>query len=156
MPPSPVPSPPPVPPPSPVEVTPLWLSHHYPDQYERCVRIGHRHVCRRCLVLYPLAFAVMFLSLAGLTWPGSLDGVLLVLLPLPAAAELIAEQVGFARYQPTRQVLLTIPLAVALGRGFAIYVEDPTSLLFWGVVLGYGGVCIAAVVWRQLRDRRSV
>lgn len=134
----------------------MWLAHHFPDQYDRCVLVGRRHVCRRCLVLYPLAFAVMFLSLGGLNWPGWLDGWLVGLLPAPAATELVAEQLGVLRYHPTRQVLVTIPLAVGLGRGFAIYVEDPTSRLFWGVVLGYGGVCFAAVVWRQWRDRRSV
>jgi hypothetical protein len=137
-------------------LTPLWLSHHFPEQYDRCVRLGGRHVCRRCLVLYPLAFAVMFLSLGGVGWPGSLDAALVVLLPLPAAAEFVTEQLGAARYSPVRQIVVTIPLAVGLGRGFAIYVEDPTSRLFWGVVLAYGGVCLVALLWRQRRDRRSV
>ena len=33
----------------------LLLSHHPPGQYDRCIRIGRHHVCRRCAVLYPLA-----------------------------------------------------------------------------------------------------
>jgi hypothetical protein len=136
-------------------LTPLWLSHHFPEQYDRCVVVGSRHICRRCLALYPLAFAVMVFSLVG-PWPGSLDGWLLVLLPLPSVTEFALEHVDVVRYQPLRQVLLTIPLAVALGRGFAIYVEDPASRLFWGVVLVYGGVCVAAAVYRARHGRASV
>jgi hypothetical protein len=130
----------------------MWLAHHYPEQYDRCVRIGDRHVCRRCLALYPLAFAVMAFSLWG-PWPGALDAWMLVLLPLPSVLEFVLEHLDVIRYQATRQVLLTLPLAVALGRGFALYVEDPTSRLFWGVVLVYGGVCVAAAVWRSRRPR---
>lgn len=133
-------------------LTPLWLSHHFPEDYDRCVAIGERHVCRRCLVLYPLAFAVMALSMVG-PWPGSLDGWLLVLLPLPALVELVLEHLGVVRYQPVRQVVLTVPLAVALGRGFAIYLDDPTSRLFWGVVLVYGGIGLGTSLWGARRRR---
>jgi hypothetical protein len=133
-------------------LTPIWLSHHFPESYDRCVVIGERHVCRRCLALYPLAFAVMLLSLVG-PWPGELDGWLLVLLPLPSVVEFVLEHLSVVRYQPVRQVVLTIPLAIALGRGFAIYVKDPTSRLFWGVVLVYGSVCLATAVLGARRDR---
>jgi len=136
-------------------LTPLWLSHHFPEHYDRCVVVGTRHLCRRCLALYPLAFAVMAYSLVG-PWPGGLDAWLLVLLPVPAVVEFVLEHLGVIRYQPVRQVLSTIPLAVALGRGFAIYVEDPTSRLFWGVVLVYGSVCVAASVWGARRVRPNV
>ncbi len=76
-----------------------------------------------------------------------------MLLPLPSVVEFVLEHLDVIGYQPVRQVLLTLPLAVALGRGFAIYVEDPTSRLFWGVVLVYGGVCVAAAVWRARHQR---
>jgi len=135
-------------------LTPLWLSHHFPEQYDRCVVVGERHICRRCLALYPLAFVVMVLSLVG-PWPASWDGWILVLLPIPSVTEFVLEHFGLIRYQSLRQVLLTIPLAMALGRGFAVYVEDPTSRLFWGVVLGYGLVCLAAAVWGARRARTS-
>lgn len=129
---------------------PLWLSHHRDDQLDRCVSIAGRPVCRRCLVLYPVAFAVAGLSLAGVRWPSSLDPWLLVLLPLPAVVELCLEQVGRIAYRPARQIALTVPAGVALGRGFARYVADPGDLLFWAVALGYGGVCLAFIAWRWL------
>jgi hypothetical protein len=135
-------------------LTPMWLSHHFPEQYDRCVRVGDRHVCRRCLALYPLAFAVMLVSLVG-PWPGSTDAWVLVLLPLPSVVEFVLEHVHLVGYQPLRQVVLTIPLAIALGRGFALYVHDPTSRLFWGVVLAYGGICVAAAVVGPRRSGRG-
>jgi hypothetical protein len=127
-------------------VSPLWAAHHYPEDYDRCVLVGRTHVCRRCLVLYPLAFAVMALTLASVRWPLSLDPILLVLLPLPSVAEYVLEHLGVIRYQPARQALLTVPLAVALGVGFGRYLHHPADPLFWSIVVGFGGVCLAATV----------
>jgi len=134
----------------PDRITPLWLSHHYPEDYDRCVRIGRSHVCRRCAVLYPLALAVMLLTL-GWHPARSVDVVLLVVLPLPALVELVAEQLGLVRYHPVRQVVVTVPLAIGLGRGFAVYLDDHGSLLFWGVVIVYTGLGVAAVLWGRRR-----
>ena len=63
---------------------PLWLSHHAPADLDRCVTVGGHHVCRRCLLLWPLTFAILALAAAGVRWPRGADGLLLVLLPLPA------------------------------------------------------------------------
>ena len=133
------------------EITPMWLAHHYPEDYDRCVVVGRRHVCRRCLALYPVALAVMVVSVAGLHWPSSWDAWLLVLLPIPAVIEFILEQVGTLTYSPKRLVLVTVPLAFALGQGFARYVESPGDRLFWGIVLGYGFLCGLSVLWRWTR-----
>jgi uncharacterized membrane protein len=127
-------------------ISPLWLAHHYPDDYDRCVVIGRTHVCRRCLALYPLAFVVMVLALAGVRWPTSIDPWLLIALPLPSVVEFVLEHLGVVRHQPVRQVLLTLPLAVALGVGFARYLHRPTDPLFWGVVVVYAGMCLASTL----------
>jgi hypothetical protein len=130
----------------------MWLAHHWPEDYDRCVRFGRTHVCRRCTVLWPLAFAVMVLSLPW-SAPPSVDAVAVLLLPLPALVELLAEHVGGARYSPRRQVVVTVPLAVGLGRAFALYLEDWTTPWFWGPVLLYGAVALAGV-WLGHRRRR--
>ncbi|HEY5155240.1 MAG TPA: hypothetical protein VIJ47_10935 [Acidimicrobiales bacterium] len=134
-------------------VSALWIAHHYPEDYDRCVTVGRTHVCRRCLALYPVAFVVMVLTLGGARWPADLDAVLLVVLPLPSVVEFVAEHLGVIRYQPTRQVVLTVPLAVALGVGFGRYLRHPSDPLFWAIVVGYGGVCLAAVVIGARRRR---
>jgi hypothetical protein len=134
-------------------ISPLWLAHHYPDDYDRCVVIGRSHVCRRCLALYPVAFAVMALALAAGRGPSAADPWLLVLLPLPSVVEFVLEHLGAIRHQPVRQVVLTVPLAVALGIGFARYLHRPTDPLFWAVVVGYAGICLVATVVGARRPR---
>ena len=119
----------------------MWLSHHDPSGYDRCVLVAGRHVCRRCLVLYPLAFVVLIAAQAT-GWSGPSEALALVVLPLPAVAEFVLEHRGVLRYNPGRQILVTIPLAVALGAGFDRYLDRPGDVLFWSVVVGYTGVCL--------------
>lgn len=135
-----------------VSVTPLWLAHHYPDDYERCVRMGDRHVCRRCLVLYPIAVLVAVLGVAGLALADPWSAIALVALPLPAVAEVLYEQLGRRPYSARRQVAATIPLGLGLGVGFARYLDDHTDPLFWAVAITYTAVCFGAIAWRW-RDR---
>lgn len=131
-------------------ISPMWLAHHFPEDYDRCVRIGRTHVCRRCLVLYPLAAAVMLLALGAGVDRSWLE-LALVVLPLPAVVELVLEQFGVLSYAPRRQVAVTVPLAVGLGSGFAVYLDDQTNRVFWGVVVLYTAICGGAVWWRYRR-----
>ncbi len=125
----------------------LWLAHHWPGEYERCAVIGGRHVCRRCLVLYPIAIAVMIASLAGLApWPERFDVWFIWLLCVPATVEFLAEKLRGSAYSPARQVVVTALVAVALGRGLAHEIDDRWSWLFWGPVLVYGAIWFAAAV----------
>jgi hypothetical protein len=134
----------------PTRITPLWLAHHYPEDYERCVRVGRSHVCRRCLVLYPVAFVTMVVT-AGWQPAPAVDLLVVAGLPLPGVVEFVAEHLGAATYSPRRQVAVTLPLAVGLGRGLARYLEDHLDPLFWSVVIGYAALCAVAawVRWRR-------
>jgi len=126
----------------------LWLSHHDPNAYDRCVLVAGRQVCRRCLVLYPLAFVVLVVAQAS-GWSGPTEALALVALPLPAVIEFVLEHRGVVRYSPVRQMLVTIPLAVALGAGFDRYLDRPGDVLFWSIVVGYTAVCL----WSALAGR---
>jgi hypothetical protein len=130
----------------------LFLSHHPPEQYDRCIKIGRHHVCRRCAVLYPVAFVVAGLSLAGVAWPAAWDSNLLYLLPLPVTLEFVLERFGALRYHAGRQIVLTLLAAPALGRGFARYLLNPSDRLFWGMVALFGGACLFALL--ATRSRR--
>src|SRR4051794_4149878 len=99
----------------------LILSHHPPSQYDRCLRVGRHYLCRRCAVLYPLAFAIAAASLLGAHWPEAWDRTLLYLLPLPVTLELVIERFRGIRYNATRQMIVTVVAAPALGRGLARY-----------------------------------
>jgi hypothetical protein len=114
----------------------MWLSHHWPDELDRCVVLGGRHVCRRCLVLYPLALAVAIASLVGLPpWPEALDLWFIWGLCIPATLEFMAEQIRVIDYSARRQTIATLMLAPALGRGMAHELDDSWSWEFWGPVL---------------------
>lgn len=131
--------------------TPMWLSHHWPDEYDRCALVAGRRVCRRCLVLYPLSFAAA--SVLGLvaSWPDRLDPWFLWLLPLPAVVEFVAEQLRVVRHSPRRLVVLTVPLGVACGGLYVRYLDDQTDGLVWSVATTYLGVCLAAWLVRAFR-----
>jgi len=124
----------------------LFLSHHPPDQYDRCIRIGRHYVCRRCAVLYPLALVVAIASLLGAHWPATWDRTLLFLLPLPVTLEFVIERFRGVRYNPRRQILLTVLAAPAFGRGFARYAAHPTDRLFWTMVLLFGGSALLSLL----------
>ena len=123
------------------ERTPMWVSHHWPEDYDRCVMIGRTHVCRRCLFFYPVCFATLALDLAGIRWPGWLDPWLLWLLAVPVVIEWWGEHLGWWRYSAIRQVTLSVLVAPAVGRGLGRYLRDQTDPLFWAVVLTYAVLC---------------
>lgn len=129
---------------------PLWLSHHPPDQYDRCVRIAGRPVCRRCLVLYPVA-AISALVVASLA-PASAPPVLMLILPVPAVVDWWLEHLGRVHASARRLVVVTLPAGAGLGLGFARYLDAPGDLWFWGMVLGYGGACAAVALWQYLDE----
>lgn len=102
------------------------------------------------MVLYPIAFVTAAVSLAS--WPAAIDPWWLALAPLPAVIEWWLEHLGRITYSPVRQVAFTIPLALALGRGFGRYLDDPLDPLFWAMVVVYGGSCAAIALWRFLDE----
>lgn len=133
------------------EHSPLWLSHHWPHEFHRCIEVQGRMVCRRCAVLYPVGLlSAWVLSVVG-SWPDGLDLWLVWLLPLPAFLELAGEQLGLLRPSPARLVAVTVPLAVACGRLYGRYLDDPVDPVPFVVVFGYGFACIAVVLWSARR-----
>ena len=133
----------------------MWHAHHWPDEYDRCVVIAGRHVCRRCLTLYPAAITVAVLSLAGIVlWPRSLDLWFIWALCLPATADFVLEQLGLIRYSARRQVITTAMLAPALGRGLGHELDQTWSWEFWGPVFTFCTIWFfAALAGRRRRDR---
>ena len=130
----------------PMADTPMWLSHHWPSGYDRCAVVAGRHVCRRCLVLYPVALVAGIAISVGSWWSGSLDVWLLWLLPLPGVIEFVLDNLGTIRYSPVRQMVLSAAGAVAAGIGYVRYLDDHTDPLVWAVVGVYTAVCVAAVL----------
>jgi len=133
----------------------MWRTHHHRDQYDRCVVIRGRHVCRRCITLYPTSLTVAALSLAGVVlWPVQYDLWLIWGLCLPGTVDFALEQAGVVRYSARRQVWVTVLVALALGRGFAYELDSRWSWEFWGPVLVFGATWFAAAVIGSRRSGR--
>lgn len=124
----------------------IWLAHHWPDHYqERCLRVGGRHVCRRCAALYPLGFVVAALTVAGYgLWPTSLDVAMIWGLSIPATVAYCGEALGFLRYDPRWQVATTLLAALAFGRALGYELLDRWSPEFWGPIAVFGGIWFLA------------
>ena len=98
----------------------------------------------------------MVLAGLGSWWPNDADPVLLVLLPLPGVVEFALEHFGVLRYSSTRQLLLTVPVAIGVGRLLARYLDDHGDALFWIVVWGYAVVMFGAAGLGHRRTRTSI
>ncbi|MCD9622984.1 hypothetical protein [Rhabdothermincola salaria] len=125
-------------------MTPLWLSHHWPDDYERCTLVGGRHVCRRCLWMYPLAFGVLVVGVLGVRLPPTVEIAGYAVATLPALVDFVLEHLGWSRPSPRRMVIVSVPLGVGLGLGFTRYVHAPGDPWFWAITVAYAGVAGAA------------
>lgn len=133
----------------------IWLSHHWSDDEDRCAHIGGRMVCRRCLVLYPVALVAAVAAAAGLRWPSAIDVALLWLLPLPAVMDFVADNLALVRHSPRRQVVVTALLGLALGVAYSRYLHHAGDTLVWSVVAAYGGICVVAALGRVRRPSHT-
>ncbi|MCU1370642.1 MAG: hypothetical protein JWO77_1836 [Ilumatobacteraceae bacterium] len=130
----------------PVADTPMYLSHHWPDEYDRCAVIGGMHVCRRCLVLYPVALVTGVLISLGSWWPDGVNPLVLWLFPLPGVIEFVLDNVGVVTYEPRRQMWLSALGAIAAGVGYSMYIQDTFDATVWAVVAVYTTVCVVGVI----------
>lgn len=139
----------------PIADTPMWLSHHWPGQYDRCAVVGGMHVCRRCLVLYPGALVAGVAVSIGSWWPHDLDPWVLWLGPLAGVIEFVLDNLGIIRYSPRRSVILSAGGAVAAGIGYVRYLWNTTDRLALSVLAVYTAVCLAGVIAGAVRRSRA-
>lgn len=130
----------------PVADTPMYLSHHWPDQYDRCAVVGGLHICRRCLVLYPVALVTGVLISLGSWWPDGLNPLVLWLFPLPGVIEFVLDNLRLVDYSPVRQIWLSGLGAIAAGVGYSMYIQDTFDATVWAVVAVYTTVCVLSVI----------
>lgn len=135
--------------------TPMWLSHHWPHAYDRCVEWRGLHICRRCFVLYPLALVSGVAIGIGSWWPHGLDPWVLWLFPLPGVIEFVLDNLGRIPYSPRRQIVLSGAGAIAAGLGYERYLTDPTDSLVWTMVAVYTAVCLAGAIVGGLTRRHG-
>ena len=92
---------------------PLWLSHHYACDADRCVRIGTWHACRRCVAMFAGFFPALALLVGGLRLQAG-DVALVLGLAAVAGIEFVQVVRGQLPYRPRRVVVLSPPVGALL------------------------------------------
>lgn len=92
---------------------PLWLSHHYACDADRCVAVGSVHVCRRCLAMFAGFFPALALLLGGFRLQVGDVGLVLGLVAL-AGVEFVQVVRGHSPYRARRVLVLSPPVGAAL------------------------------------------
>lgn len=115
----------------------FWLSHHGPEELDRCWRLGRLHVCARCLGTYPvlfLALLVQGLLHAPLAHP--LDVPLAVGLLLPALLDWAHGRFRPHAFSNAWRTFTGALLGLALGRSLFVHVQRPLPpMLLWQMAL---------------------
>ncbi len=128
----------------------LWLSHHHQAQWDRCLRLGQLRICRRCLLLWPLTYALLLAQIllrAPAAWGGDL---LLPLLLAPPVIEYLGVHAAGWTYRPWRIWLLTPLLAAAVARLLFRHMARPFDPWAWSL-LGLTGLACGWAAWRHQR-----
>ena len=66
------------------------------------------------------------------------------MLCVPATVEFLAEKLAGVAYDARRQTIVTLAVAVALGRGLALELDGRWSPTFWGPVIVFGTIWFLA------------
>jgi len=74
-------------------------------------------------------------------------------LSLPATVDFIGGELGWWRYNARRQVIVTVILGLAVGRGFYAELTERGSWIFWGPVLVFGTLWFAVAAAQWIRGR---
>ncbi len=137
-------------------MTPFWLSHHHPEEYARCYRLGALALCARCLGTYPVLFAallVQFAVHARLSHP--LDVAAAVGLIVPATLDW-----AFGRFRPSAgtnawRTLTGVLLGLGLGRSLFVHFQRPVPpmLIAQATLVTMVGVPVILAAYWRLRHR---
>lgn len=143
-----------VPPRPPVDLSaPMWLAHHHREHLDRCVRVGHTAVCRRCIVLYPCVLVCWAL---WLWWSPSASTLVLAtwVLPLPMLADWVLEHLRRLRASPARLTAVTVLSAPGLAAMLALHTQEPLDPRALVPAAVFGAVALGAA-WRGARTDGS-
>ena len=133
----------------------FWLSHHPPDELDRCYRFGTLHVCARCLGTYPVMFAAIAAQLA-LHFPLAhpLDVPLCIALVLPSTIDW-----ALGRFQPHRfgnpwRTATGVLLGLGLARSLFIHLQRPLPPALSGQVIVVTAIALPVIFTAYRRKRR--
>ena len=133
----------------------FWLSHHPPEEFDRCYRFGSLHVCARCLGTYPtmlLGIALQLVFRAPLEHP--LDVPLGVALVLPATLDWAGGRFDPHRFSNGWRKATGVLLGLGLARSLFIHLQQPFPLVLIVQALVVTGVAVPVILTAYRRKRR--
>jgi len=133
----------------------FWLSHHPPNEFDRCYRFGSTHVCARCLGTYPTLFAGIVLQVlfrAPLEHP--LDLALGVALVLPATLDWAWGRFNPHRFSNGWRTATGVVLGLGLARSLFIHLQRPFPQVLLVQALVVTGVAVPVILAAYLRKQR--
>jgi uncharacterized membrane protein len=133
----------------------FWLSHHPPEEYARCYRVGSLHVCARCLGTYPVLFAAFFAQFA-------LGAPLHHALDLPVGAALVAPATldwAWGRAHPLQlsnlwRSFTGVVLGLGLGRSLFVHVQHPLPPVLLAQFAVVTAVVVPVILASYVNQRR--
>jgi uncharacterized membrane protein len=141
-------------------VTPLWISHHRPEHYGRCVRLAGLHVCARCLGVYPMLFAALALQIAfRAALRGPWDPWMALALPVPALVDWALGRFRPASGTNARRLLTGALLGASLARTLYLHLRwpgHPLAMAQFLALLAAAVVVEGARLWRRRRPDPSL
>lgn len=133
----------------------FWLSHHGPDELDRCYHVGAFHVCARCLGTYPVLLLAIVLQArlrAPLSW--SWDLAFCVAMVLPATLDWAYGRFFPHRFSNLWRSFTGALLGIGLGRSLFIHFQQPWPAPLLAQALVVTGVTFPVILLAYLRNRR--
>jgi uncharacterized membrane protein len=132
----------------------FWLSHHPPEEWNRCYQVGHVRLCARCFGVYPTAVAgIICLFLLRAPLESSFDIPAVLSLTFPATADW-----AFGRFRPfalsnTWRTFTGVLLGLGLARSLFIHLQRPfpTVLLVQFALVTVVALPVILVTYRRSR-----
>lgn len=126
----------------------MWLAHHWPDRYDRCVRVGRLHFCARCLVLYPV---ILLIGLLFDTRGSGIGVAMMWLLPVPMTLEWVLEQHRWIHYSQKRQLAVATVAAIGIGVAASVHFRSPFGWVATAPMVFHVSVCCVSTILASVR-----
>jgi hypothetical protein len=127
-------------------LAPVWLSHHYACDADRCVRAGRIYVCRRCLAMFAGFIPALVLLMSS--WRDELqagDVVVVLGLTVLAGVEFVQVVRGELSYSARRVAALSPPVGAVLAWLGVTGMRDGLGVVH--LALGASALAVLAVLF---------
>ena len=134
----------------------FWLSHHPPEELDRCYRVGSVHLCARCLGTYPVMFIAIAAQVAlHAPLQHTLDVPLCTAFVLPATIDWALGRSQPHRFSNAWRAFTGVLLGLGLGRSLFIHLQRPLPPVLIAQAIVVTGIALPVILTAYRRKRRG-